>query len=403
MDDMENSLPDTINPNIFPAKLWRLVNSPAVEAVFWDSHGELLVVDQQLLERQVLSPGGSDGFKTRSYSSFVRQLNLYGFRKAEPPPDRRVTADGRSCHYFYNPNFNRNRHELLANLRRLTVENKSKLRAGLDVSCRLVNRHRQGSSWDSRDRALKIRGSSPLRLAVLQSVQLPRPDPVRVLKPLSGTPVPPRYLVRGHGGLVVPSPVFAPVSLNHLSSGGASISSTTQVQQELLSQGSDGRPPLSQFSPQSVHYQAGCYPSVCRCYSLGTVPPTVSHLQTGSLAPQRCYQAGYPVSTFDLDQDLRRTEHQEVKSPDISLNAVFQMADQVMRTAPEAHLVEVKPPEETVGVSDPSLDAFRAAALETSATPADVSDVPKSKQVPEGATFEVKGAENTITGVSNAV
>uniref|UniRef100_A0A3P8T1C7 HSF-type DNA-binding domain-containing protein n=1 Tax=Amphiprion percula TaxID=161767 RepID=A0A3P8T1C7_AMPPE len=83
MDAGENPLPDSINPNNFPAKLWRLVNSPANEAICWDSLGEVIVIDQQRFERQVLSPGSMspnspDAFKTTNFSSFVRQLNLYG-------------------------------------------------------------------------------------------------------------------------------------------------------------------------------------------------------------------------------------------------------------------------------------------------------------------------------------
>lgn len=139
----ESPLPYNINPNNFPAKLWRLVNNPANKAICWDSQGEAIIIDQYLFERQILSPSTStitsdsaDAFKTTHFSSFVRQLNLYGFRK----PDVKDTEDNGARHHFYNPNFKRNHPELVASLRRLTVDNKAKLQAGLDVNCRPPSR-----------------------------------------------------------------------------------------------------------------------------------------------------------------------------------------------------------------------------------------------------------------------
>lgn len=147
MDVGGSPLPDSINPNNFPAKLWRLVNSPANKAICWDSLGEVIIIDQQLLEKQILSPSTADpdnvdGFKTTNFSSFVRQLNLYGFRKADPPvkDSRHCGGGGGVYHHFYNPNFKRNHPELVASLRRLTVDNKAKLQAGLTVNCRPPSR-----------------------------------------------------------------------------------------------------------------------------------------------------------------------------------------------------------------------------------------------------------------------
>ncbi|KAG7224495.1 hypothetical protein INR49_015019, partial [Caranx melampygus] len=71
----DDSLPDTINPNNFPAKLWRLVNNPANKAIYWDSLGQ------------------------------------------------------------------RDHPELVASLRRLTVDNKAKMQAGLNVNCRPPSRY----------------------------------------------------------------------------------------------------------------------------------------------------------------------------------------------------------------------------------------------------------------------
>lgn len=153
MDVSGRPLPVNINPNNFPAKLWRLVNNPGNRSIFWDSQGEAIVINRQLFEREILSPGPSnsdhvDTFKTKNFSSFVRQLNLYGFRKVDPASrDNSLPSEHCSTYYhFSNPNFKRNNPGLVTTLRRLTVENKAKLQAGLKVSCRPPSR-RQRSSW----------------------------------------------------------------------------------------------------------------------------------------------------------------------------------------------------------------------------------------------------------------
>eukprot|EP00064_Thunnus_orientalis_P022216 superscaffoldBa00007300_g22403 len=156
LDAADSLLPDCIHPNNFPAKLWRLVNNPDNSAICWDGCGEAIVVDQQLFEKQILSPDGiasdnADVFKTTNFSSFVRQLNLYGFRKADPAPTNAVTG---THHRFFNANFKRNNPELLVNLRRLTVDNKAKLLAGLNVNCRHPSRH-QRLGDDGRDKNTK--------------------------------------------------------------------------------------------------------------------------------------------------------------------------------------------------------------------------------------------------------
>lgn len=153
MDVGGRSLPVSINPHNFPAKLWRLVNNPANRSIFWDSQGEAIVINRQLFEREILSPGpftldNVDTFKTTNFSSFVRQLNLYGFRKVDPANrDNNLPAANCSTYYhFFNPNFKRNNPGLVATLRRLTADNKAKIQSGQTVSCRPPSR-RQRFSW----------------------------------------------------------------------------------------------------------------------------------------------------------------------------------------------------------------------------------------------------------------
>ena len=148
--DMEEALTLPINPNNFPGKLWCLVNNPKNRSIHWDHTGQGIVIKQQLFETELLSPVKSAGepiFKTTHFTSFIRQLNLYGFKKVELRPDTlgdgdRINTEGvqQQQHRFQNPNFKRDHPELLVNLKRLTTDNKAKIEAGLEVSCRPPSR-----------------------------------------------------------------------------------------------------------------------------------------------------------------------------------------------------------------------------------------------------------------------
>ncbi|XP_065503374.1 heat shock factor protein 5 [Caloenas nicobarica] len=148
----EPRLPPSINPSNFPAKLWRLVNSPRFRSIRWDARGEGLLIDQPLFESELLgagpgravgpagdgAAGATDLFKTKNFTSFIRQLNLYGFRKVVAGPGAGGSAG--PLHHFHSPHFRRDRPELLVQLKRLTSANKAKLAAGLEVTSRPPNR-----------------------------------------------------------------------------------------------------------------------------------------------------------------------------------------------------------------------------------------------------------------------
>uniref|UniRef100_A0A3Q2D0C4 HSF-type DNA-binding domain-containing protein n=1 Tax=Cyprinodon variegatus TaxID=28743 RepID=A0A3Q2D0C4_CYPVA len=140
---------------IFPAKLWRMVNNPEDGAIRWDICGKVIIIDQQLLETRILSPSSitADSFKTTNFTSFVRQLNLYGFKKHQPRVDQVKAGEARSYHYYSNPNFVRSSPQLLRNLVRLTVGNKAKLSAGQRLTSRLPN-PQSGFSGENKDLVL---------------------------------------------------------------------------------------------------------------------------------------------------------------------------------------------------------------------------------------------------------
>ncbi|KAM4795678.1 heat shock factor protein 5 [Rhinophrynus dorsalis] len=146
----------SINPNNFPAKLWRVVNSPCYQSIRWDSSGETIVIDQQLFQSELLCHSqhlyGNDIFKTSNFASFIRQLNLYGFKKiimGSGNSHKLLNAESNvgfrdgQIHYFRNIYFRRDRPNLLVKIKRLTSTNKAKMAAGLDVSSRPPNRYQR--------------------------------------------------------------------------------------------------------------------------------------------------------------------------------------------------------------------------------------------------------------------
>lgn len=113
MEVGERSLPVTINPKNFLAKLWRLLNNPTKKSIFWDTDGEAIVINPHLFEREILTPGphvlgNIDTFKTTNFSSFIRQLHLYGFKRVDPGNENENTAAHLTpCYHFFNPDFKR--------------------------------------------------------------------------------------------------------------------------------------------------------------------------------------------------------------------------------------------------------------------------------------------------------
>uniref|UniRef100_A0A8P4G9F9 MAX gene-associated protein n=1 Tax=Dicentrarchus labrax TaxID=13489 RepID=A0A8P4G9F9_DICLA len=179
MDVGESSLPDRIHPNNFPAKLWRLVNNPDNKAICWDSQGKVIIIDRHLFEAQSLSPStvtadNAEAFKATNFSSFVRQLNLYGFKKADPAihDDHHPAGYSGAYYNFYNPNFKRNHPELVATLRRLTVVNKAKLQAGLSVNCRHSSRYQRFSDDGREVKKVETAESQEEKISAFEKILL---------------------------------------------------------------------------------------------------------------------------------------------------------------------------------------------------------------------------------------
>lgn len=126
-----------VKVNRFPSNLWHLVNNPQISSVSWDLSGQGVLIHEKLFEVELLFFPYME--TNRNFASFSRQLYLYGFRKVPQSPY--IPKKRLSCsfvkvylHHFYNPNFIRTKPELLTNLMPLTVMNRNKLSAGMELS-----------------------------------------------------------------------------------------------------------------------------------------------------------------------------------------------------------------------------------------------------------------------------
>lgn len=104
----------------FPNKLWRIVNDCRTGAITWSNDGKSIVIDYTKFQLDYLT-NQLGIFKTCNINSFIRQLNLYGFRKVSPH-DRTTVRNQYpgDIHLFRNDSFLRDRPDLLQNVTRKT-------------------------------------------------------------------------------------------------------------------------------------------------------------------------------------------------------------------------------------------------------------------------------------------
>ncbi|KAM8953647.1 heat shock factor protein 3-like [Pelodytes ibericus] len=99
----------------FLIKLWTLVEDPTnVDVIAWNRNGQnFCILDEQRFSKEILPKY----FKHNNLSSFIRQLNMYGFRKVMNLESGLVKFDGTSIE-FQHPCFKKGRAELLENIKR---------------------------------------------------------------------------------------------------------------------------------------------------------------------------------------------------------------------------------------------------------------------------------------------
>ncbi|XP_010960753.1 heat shock factor protein 4 isoform X3 [Camelus ferus] len=119
MQEAPAALPTEPGPSPVPAflgKLWALVGDPGTDhLIHWSPSGtSFLVSDQSRFAKEVLP----QYFKHSNMASFVRQLNMYGFRKVVSIEQGGLLRPERDHVEFQHPSFVRGREQLLERVRR---------------------------------------------------------------------------------------------------------------------------------------------------------------------------------------------------------------------------------------------------------------------------------------------
>ncbi|XP_041096956.1 heat shock factor protein 5 [Polyodon spathula] len=413
-----------INPNNFPAKLWRLVNSPENRSICWDSRGEGVIIDQHMFECELLSPMKPTGepvdlFKTTNFTSFIRQLNLYGFRKVVlgsggsagndiNPGGDLVVAEG-ILHHFHNPHFKKDHPELLVNLKRLTSANKAKLEAGLEVTCRPPNRLRRllTSSVDPMEK-VKMENHCPVSAAQIHRAfhresAAPYPCNPGGLYPMKGldrTPIPQRGWPSSLGlimGQMDGSSPFSdkgiPVSVLQRFPTDVTCALQSSPTTVHMQQGSQGMGPSGQkfgnYMTSPAQFRPAYYPAaMCQCCSPGSVDPMTgcAHQNTSNHSHYNYYQnltmqPSYPVEFLHAgNQNWPSICNEDHKKTDINLETVFQMVNE-LQASPKPCMVKVEPTESQLEVAQPAMgqqlpgNSFSALSTTAKATSAQLGSL----------------------------
>mmetsp|Transcript_5417 Transcript_5417/g.6769 ORF Transcript_5417/g.6769 Transcript_5417/m.6769 type:complete len:436 (-) Transcript_5417:290-1597(-) len=124
-------------PQVFPRKLYQIMTESSEDVISWTTNGtSFIILDMDTFSEQILL----NYFRHQKYSSFQRQLNLYGFHKISKGPE--TGAYAHDC-------FIRGKPELLTGVRRLPqrLSGSTKLQCNsLQKGNKLVLSSRSGNS-----------------------------------------------------------------------------------------------------------------------------------------------------------------------------------------------------------------------------------------------------------------
>ncbi|XP_043463554.1 heat shock factor protein 2-like [Leptopilina heterotoma] len=111
----------------FPQKLWNIVNNNSSDAINWSENGTKILIDYQKLQTEYLFTT-NEMFKTRNIDSFIRQLNLYGFKKVTTfyRDNDSNNLQGSQVHEYLHDYFQANRKELLQHVCRKSATSSDK-------------------------------------------------------------------------------------------------------------------------------------------------------------------------------------------------------------------------------------------------------------------------------------
>ncbi|XP_055053917.2 heat shock factor protein 5 isoform X1 [Misgurnus anguillicaudatus] len=327
-----------ISQNTFPAKLWKLVNDPHNSSVTWSPDEDGVIINQQQFEIELMLPVKQNPklFKTTNFHSFIRQLNLYGFRKMLDD-----SSKARQLHHFYNPNFRKDQPELLVNLKRLTINNRVKMCGEMDCAPRSIRRKSEHITADENQGSVH-----PYQFHGAESYQLKSHDQTLIAShPLifHYGDVSPFYIDKG-----IPVSVFNqnPPDSSH---GFAFTHNTMLLHQE------PKYIPVPFYSTYTPRY----FPTaICQCSRSCFMDVDRTGFGQYSFAPYGYFQQNYSVN----EPHIRSQTQDWIPKDrgDINLDTVFQMVDE-FQGLPNVDIVQVDSPvkpQHTFGLSDPSGSAF---------------------------------------------
>ncbi|TDH72021.1 hypothetical protein CCR75_001241 [Bremia lactucae] len=113
------SLTNALTAPVFLQKTYDMIESSASAVACWSDSGSSFIVK---LPREFAKTMLPRYFKHNNFSSFVRQLNFYGFRKHKKDEIKLSVEDDESKNWweFYHDKFLRGRQELMTQIRRKT-------------------------------------------------------------------------------------------------------------------------------------------------------------------------------------------------------------------------------------------------------------------------------------------
>lgn len=110
----------------FPQKLWYLINI-RTDAILWGGTGRTILLNYKVLYNYLQC--NNSVFKTSNISSFVRQLNLYGFRKVTSHlQDPLCNSSNPYMHEYMHDYFQFRRPELLNKITRKALNMKKNVK-----------------------------------------------------------------------------------------------------------------------------------------------------------------------------------------------------------------------------------------------------------------------------------
>ncbi|CAE6470707.1 unnamed protein product [Rhizoctonia solani] len=220
--------------NNFVTKLFQMINdTKSASFIAWNEHGTSFIVQNVgEFSRSIL---GSH-FKHSNFSSFVRQLNMYGFHKVNKTPRSQRTSQDNQTWEFSHPKFLKGRVDLLDQIKRKALDNEppgrnTRVELPAEVATqlrRMVQEHQSLKHALAEERA-RVEGLTDVVkmlydiVATTHPGQMPGQFPNDLLDPSENPPIyitsppesplpPPFSLSNGGTGTFAYSPTSSPTS-----------------------------------------------------------------------------------------------------------------------------------------------------------------------------------------------